>query len=88
VDLFISKEKVKNIMREASETPPDLILRAREMEKHGEFHRKVVSRRPKDLDVDIVELECGHTSLTCFPDRSDALCRECRDKWVEEHRHD
>jgi hypothetical protein len=67
--------------------PPEVILEAREMRERGAFRKKIVKRRPKDLDWDVVELECGHRTQTIAkhtPDGAFEECKTCIESWMLE----
>lgn len=75
---------------------PELIHRAREARRRGDFQRTILTRTPMDFTYDQVALECGHThrSMAALADITDQLCNNredcerCIDEWMRRESHD
>jgi hypothetical protein len=67
----------------APQMPPQVILRARQLEKKGKFTKPIVKRTPLDMRWDSAELECGHP-IRIFGSSEEAsnTCRECTEAWL------
>jgi hypothetical protein len=64
--------------------PPPVILRCRELQKQGHFKRRIVKRTPRDIEIDLAELECGHSwRMFGWSDNELVECPECRNEWLK-----
>jgi hypothetical protein len=67
----------------APQLPPEVILRARQLEKKGKFTKKIVKRTPVDMRWDSAELECGHrVSVFASSGETGSPCGECTEAWL------
>jgi len=67
-------------------TTVERIVKGRELDHAGFFHRKVVNRVPNSVAYDELTLECNHIALiypeTATPETE--RCCECIRAWVKE----
>jgi hypothetical protein len=68
-------------------TREEAILEARRKDKAGEFRRRIVKRTPKDINLNDLELECGHRSVEWAnrPAEYDNGCLDCVNQWIAEN---
>jgi hypothetical protein len=67
-------------------TNAEAIVEARRKTKAGEFKRQIVKRTPRNILVDKVELECGHsTGLLAETTSEYEDCQDCAERWVAEN---
>jgi len=73
-------------------TREEAIFEYRRKDDDGEFDKKIISRKPKDVRYDTATLECGHIvdinasmlKLSAFA--TDKFpCSKCQDAWMIEH---
>ena len=65
--------------------PSGIILRAREMQKNGDFDRRIINRVPQSLELDTTVLECGHTGfhfVRMSPEET-TYCNDCAEEWMK-----
>jgi hypothetical protein len=81
---MLAEMKAEQKKREEIEAlPPKVFLRARELRKKGKFERRIAKRKPKNMDWDMVEFECGHRA-EIFEHSTDTTleCSECLEAWL------
>lgn len=68
-------------------THDEAVLEARKKFANGDFKRRILKRRPKNIVLDWTELECGHTSFKSadMHDEFDSACSECVEQWIKEN---
>ena len=68
---------------------PELIRQARQLRDAGHFQRRIITRKPVEIDYDEVELECGHKRrlMDHVPWKSDILrsCEACITEWINKN---
>jgi|SRR5215471_1086134 len=82
---LVAEQRAERALREEMDNlPPEVILRARELDKKKKFHRAVAKRVPRDVARDTLHLECGHTHSVFHPDSGNEprRCSECLDRWL------
>ena len=69
-----------------SDNPGERIAEARRLRQQGTFRRRIIERIPKDIQFDVLKLECGHqTGLLATIDAEDGTinCNDCAQKWLD-----
>jgi len=73
---------------ELKKLAPEVYLKARQLRDAGKFKRRVVKRTPKDMQWDVIELDCGHKTehieslMICKLDHDSENCEQCIENWL------
>jgi hypothetical protein len=80
--------KLRKTMSEADRLPdPDAVMAQRQLYADGEFRRHWIRRSPDDLNMDRLELECGHWTYHVADQPLDTEklveCRTCARRYLK-----